>query len=88
MEGMLRSLLLDIIDTMDNETTYYDDNISFDNGTHGMIRLSQKKKIKFCVDFFLNYTFGFLPNKEGNMISSYVFPSHKNYIYRCWELGL
>ena len=44
MEGMLRSLLLDIIDTMDNETTYYDDNISFDNGTHGMIRLSQKKK--------------------------------------------
>ena len=43
MEGMLRSLLLDIIDTMDNETTYYDDNISFDNGTQGMIRLSQKK---------------------------------------------
>ena len=36
MEGMLRSLLLDIIDTMDNETIYYDDSISFDNETHGM----------------------------------------------------
>lgn len=35
MEGMLRSLLLDIIDTMDNETIYYDDSISFDNETHG-----------------------------------------------------
>ena len=43
MEGMLRSLLLDIIDTMDNETTYYDDNISFDNGTHGMLRLTPQK---------------------------------------------
>ena len=73
MEGMLRSLLLDIIDTMDNETIYYDDNISFDNETHGMFRLSQKKPIaKSCVDFLLNYTFGFLPNKEGIMISSYI----------------
>ena len=46
MEGMLRSLLLDIIDTMDNETIYYDDNISFDNETHGsMFRLSQRKNL-------------------------------------------
>ena len=40
MESMLRSLLLDIIDTMDNETFYYDENIHLDNETHGMRRLN------------------------------------------------
>ena len=38
MEIMLRSLLLDIIDTMDNETFYYDEIIPLDNDTHhGML---------------------------------------------------
>ena len=64
MEGMLRSLLLDIIDTMDNETTYYDDNISFDNGTHGMIRLSQKKKLNFVEIFFLTTLLVFFQIKK------------------------
>ena len=34
MESMLRSLLLNIVDTMDNETFYYDNN-PLDNETHG-----------------------------------------------------
>ena len=46
MEGMLRSLLLDIIDTMDNETIYYDDSISFDNETHGMFTVYIRLRLK------------------------------------------
>ena len=45
MEGMLRSLLLDIIDTMDNETIYYDDSISFDNETHGSMFKVEPKNL-------------------------------------------
>ena len=48
MESMLRSLLLDIIDTMDNETNetfYYDEIIPLDNDTHhGMLRLKPLKQ--------------------------------------------
>mgnify|MGYP003337758836 CR=1 FL=1 len=78
---MLRSLLLDIIDTMDNETNetfYYDEIIPLDNDTHhGMLRLKQptlqKGFTRYILDFFLNYTLGFLPNKEGVMVLLSLF---------------
>ena len=69
MEIMLRSLLLDIIDTMDNETFYYDEIIPLDNDTHhGILKTAitlQTGFTGYILDFFLNYTLGFLPNKEG-----------------------